>query len=282
MSQSLWPKRLMIAGAIVLGISIAVMVSVYPSWMATLDPGENHLLELDGGENETVNLSKESSYLLFRLNDVHHNSTITEEATGTEVTVGSPNWIQSDREGVDGEWYFAVGTFIPDESGPHTLRNNAGEGEVLWAIDEMELANNSDSTYITGGCCGILFGGCLLPIAFALWMNGRKKAAKAGIVMQTSDGITIPIAPMDGTVQQRVPTTDEIWRSVHGGEVLDLTINQQPQEQGTPAPFADRPDRVGELARVVDDIDTVDDSVPQSSDDVGEEAERSWKSWDEG
>ncbi len=122
----------------------------------------------------------------------------------------------------------------------------------------------------------------MLPIAFALWMNGRKKAAKAGIVMQTADGITIPIAPMDGTVQQRVPTTDEIWRSVHGGEVLDLTINQQPQEQGTPAPFADRPDRVGELARVVDDIDTVDDSVPQSSDDVGEEAERSWKSWDEG
>ena len=270
MSQNLWPKRLMIAGAIVLGISIAVMASVYPSWLATLDPGENHLLELDGGGNETVNLSKESSYLLFRLNDVHHNCTIIEEATGTEVTVGSPSWIQSDREGVDGEWYFAVGSFIPDENGPHTLHNNAGEGEVLWIIDEMELANNSDSTYITAGCCGILFGGCLLPIAFALWMNGRKKGVKSEIAL------------MDGTIQQRVPTTDEIWRSVHGGEVLDLTIEQHPQEQGTPAPFADRPDRVGELARVVDDIDTVDDSAPQSSDDVGEEAERSWKSWDEG
>ena len=104
MSQSVWPKRLLIAGAIILSLSIAVMVSVWPSWMETLDPKENHLLELEGGDNETVNLSKESSYLIFRLESGAHNCTITEDATGTEVTVGSPSWIQSDREGIDGEW----------------------------------------------------------------------------------------------------------------------------------------------------------------------------------
>ena len=92
----------------------------------------------------------------------------------------------------------------------------------------------------------------------------------------------IPIAPTDGSVQQRVPTTDEVWRSVHGGEVLDLTIQQQPRENEIPAPFADRPDRVGDVARVVDEIETVEESVPQSNDDGGESSERSWKSWDEG
>ncbi len=282
MSQSVWPKRLLIAGAIILSLSIAVMVSVWPSWMETLDPKENHLLELEGGDNETVNLSKESSYLIFRLESGAHNCTIIEHATGTEVTVGSPSWIQSDREGIDGEWYYAVGTFIPDASGSHDIQNNGGDDDILWVIDEMSLANNSDSTYITGGCIGIILGGCLLPIAFGLWMSGRKSEQKTGLVMQTANGVMIPIAPTDGVVQQRVPTTDEIWRSVHGGEVLDLTIQQQPPEDEIPAPFADRPDRAGELAKVVDDIETVEESVPQSSEDDGEPTEGGWKSWDEG
>jgi hypothetical protein len=281
-SQNVWPKRLMITGAIVLAISIATLASVWPSWMATLDPDQNHLLKLDGGESEPINLSKESSYLLFRLDNSPHNCTIIEDATETEVTIGSPNWIQSDREGIDGEWYFAVGTFIPDENGPHVIHNDAGEGEILWVIDEMELASNSDSSYITGGCLGIIFGGCLLPIAFALWMNGRKKSANAGLVMQTADGTTIPIAPTDGTIQQRVPTTDEVWRSVRGGEILDLTVHQPLTKEEIPAPFADRPDRVGEFARVLDEIEYGDDSTPQSIEDGGEPVERSWKTWDEG
>ena len=282
MSQSVWPKRLMITGAIVLCISIAILASVWPSWVAALDPDENHLLELEGGESEPVNLSKESSYLLFRLDDSPHNCTIIEDATETEVTIGSPSWIQSDREGMDGEWYFAVGSFIPDENGAHVIYNNADDGETLWVVDEMDLASSSDSTYITGGCLGIIFGGCLLPIAFALWMSGRKKSAKAGLVMQTADGTMIPIAPTDGTVQQRVPTTDEVWRSVHGGEILDLTVHQPLAEPETPAPFADRPDHAGDLARVVDEIESMNDSAPQSIEDDGEQVERSWKTWDEG
>ena len=113
--------------------------------------------------------------------------------------------------------------------------------------------------------------------------------------MQTADGMLVPIAPTDGSIQQRVPTTDEVWRSVHGGEVLDLTVQQtQPIDPGAPAPFADRPDRVGDLTRVVDEIETVDDSTPAEeilrrglglNKDVGndtENTERSWKTWDEG
>ena len=158
MSQRVWSKRLLITGAIVLGISIAVLASVWPSWVATLDPDENHLLKLEGGENDTVNLSTHSSYLMFRLDNGAHNCTIIEDGIGTEVTIGSPTILQSDREGVDGDWYYAVGAFIPDESGSHDIRNN-GE-DVLWIVDEMELANHSDSTYITGACLGIILGVC--------------------------------------------------------------------------------------------------------------------------
>ena len=282
MSQSVWPKRLLIAGAIILGVSIAILVSIWPAWVAALDPDENHLVKLDGGDNETVNLSKDSSYIMFRLENGAHNCTIIEDATGTEVTIGSPSWMQSDREGIDGEWYYAVGTFIPDESGTHDIQNNGEEGDVLWVIDEMNLANNSDSAYITGGCLRVILGGCLLPIAFGLWMGGRRNSAKAGLVMKTANGVMIPIAPTEEGVQQRIPTTDEVWRSVHGGEVLDLTIQQQPHENEIPAPFADRPDRVGDMMRVVDEIETVEESVVQSVEEDGESTERSWKSWDEG
>ena len=101
--------------------------------------------------------------------------------------------------------------------------------------------------------------------------------------MQTPDGSMVPIAPTDGTMQQRVPTTDEVWRSVHGGEIIDLTVQQvQPSEEEAPAPFADRPDRTGELVKVIDEIESVDDSMPESNEEDGEKAERSWKTWDEG
>ena len=273
MSQSVWPKRLLIAGAIVLGLSIAILSLSMPSWMDENDPNERHLLKLEGGESESVNLSKENSYLLFRLDDSPHNCTIIEDATETEVTIGSPMevlGVPPDREGVDGKRYFAVGSFIPDEDGAHVIHNDAEEGDTLWVIDEMDLS--SSTTTVVVGCLGAIFGGCLLPIAFGLWMSGRKNPQNAGLVMQTPDGV----------VQQRVPTTDDIWRSVHGGEVLDLTVQQQPPEDEIPAPFADRPDRVGELAKVVDEIETIDESVPRSSEEDGGATEGSWKSWDEG
>ena len=129
----------------------------------------------------------------------------------------------------------------------------------------------------------MLCGGCLLPIALIMWYSGRKKSHQAGLVMQTHHGQMVPVEPTDGTLQQRIPTTDEVWRSVHGGEVIDLTVQQAPPpEEKIPAPFADRPDRVGELTRVVDEIDSVDDSMPESSENVSENTERSWKTWDEG
>jgi len=297
-STNKWPKRLALTGSLVLGLSIAILVSVYPDVIDITDPGENHLLSLEEGDSAEVNLSKNSSYIIFRLANDAANCTITEMGTDTEVTIGSPNWLQSDREGSGGDWYYIVGTFIPDGDGLHLVENTASENNSsLWIIDEYDVSSEDMGSLnlATGSCFGLMFGVCLLPISLFLWLSGRKKGAQAGLVMQTADGMMIPIAPASGAVQQRVPTTDEVWRSVHGGEVLDLTVQQmQPIEPETPAPFADRPDRVGELSRVVDEIETVDDSVPSEGalreelglskdvEDNAENAERSWKTWDEG
>ena len=274
------PKRLAIAGVIILGVSIAALVSFADDLEATTDPSLNSIASLDGGESEGVNLSKDSSYLVFRLTNQNHNCTIIEEATQTEVTIGSPSWFESDRPGEDGELYYVVGSFIPDEDGLHTIENTAEEGEVLWIVDIFDV--ESDIVWLTyASCCGIFCGSGMLPLALILWRNSKRNVGKAGLVMQTADGMLVPIAPADGGIQQRVPTTDEIWRSVHGGEVLNLSI-EEVQEPSVPAPFADRPDRSGELTRVIDEVDLIEENPTESSPVEADDVKSGWKSWDEG
>jgi len=283
-SVNKWPKRLALTGAIMLALSTAVMWSSYDEMTHILDPGQNHLLELEEGQSEDVNLSKNTSYLIFRLTNVPEDCQIIENHTGTEVSIGNPSLFQTDRDGENGR-YYAVGTFIPDADGMHSIENTANtSGNSLWVVDEYDLGDDAESIYLfQGGCYGLLCGGCLLPISLFVWYSGRKKGQQADLLMQTPDGSMVPIAPTDGTTQQRVPTTDEVWRSVHGGEVIDLTVQQEPQpEDEIPAPFADRPDRTGELARVVDEIESVDDSMPDTSENDGGNTEHSWKTWDEG
>ena len=284
MSTNKWPKRLAVTGAIMLALSTAIMWSSYDEMTDILDPGQNHLLELEEGQIEDVNLSNNTSYLIFRLNDVASNCQIIENLTGTEVSIGNPSFFQTDREGENG-LYHVVGSFTPDGDGVHSIENTANTSDhSLWIVDEYDLGDDAESIYLfQGGCYGLMCGGCLLPISLFVWFSGRKKGQQAGLLMQTPDGSMVPIAPTDGTMQQRVPTTDEVWRSVHGGEIIDLTVQQeQPSEEESPAPFADRPDRTGELAKVIDEVESVDDSVPESSEEDGEKAERSWKTWDEG
>ena len=277
---SKWPKKLAAAGVIILLISIAVLVSNIDEFEEATDPSHNSLLVLDGSESEEINLSKESSYLLFRLTNTDHNCSIVELATETDVTIGSPGWVQSPREGKEGEFYYPVGTFIPDESGLHIIENNAEEGEILWILDETDVEYSIVLT-ISASCCGIFCGSGLIPLAFILWRNGKRNVGKAGLVMQTADGMLVPIAPADGTMQQRIPTTDEIWRSVHGGEVLNLSVGE-PEEPEVPAPFADRPDRSGEISRAIDEVESVEETVSETTSVKSDVSQKGWKSWDEG
>ena len=277
---SKWPKKLAAAGVIILLISIAVLVSNIDEFEEATDPSHNSLLVLDGSESEEINLSKESSYLLFRLTNTDHNCSIIELATETDVTIGSPGWVQSPREGKEGEFYYPVGTFIPDESGLHIIENNAEQGEMLWILDETDVEYSIVLT-ISASCCGIFCGSGLIPLAFILWRNGKRNVGKAGLVMQTADGMLVPIAPADGTMQQRIPTTDEIWRSVHGGEILNLSVGE-PEEPEVPAPFADRPDRSGEISRAIDEVESVEETVSESTSVKSDVSQKGWKSWDEG
>tara|TARA_B100000214_G_scaffold321238_1_gene256717 strand:+ start:918 stop:1802 length:885 start_codon:yes stop_codon:yes gene_type:complete len=282
--SSTWPKRLIIVSVVILALSIAAMASSYKDYMGELDPGKNHIAEIDGGESLDVNLSKSSSYVLFRTSDAPKNCTVVEEETGTEIDIYLPSILQPDRQGADGQWYLAVGAFIPEESGTHTITNSAEDGEILWVIDETQIGEDSDSFLIfNGGCMGLLCGGCLLPVAIVVWFSNRRKGNQAKLMMQTKDGRLVPIAPAsDMSQQQRVPSTDEIWRSVHGGETLNLVIPPIEVEEEVPPPFADRPDGSYEPEKILEEIESITSPRLTKKQDEVEENTSTWKSWDEG
>ena len=64
-SASKWPKRLALTGAIMLALSTAVMWSSYDEMTVILDPGKNHLLELEEGQTVDVNLSNSTSSVSY-------------------------------------------------------------------------------------------------------------------------------------------------------------------------------------------------------------------------
>ena len=86
----------------------------------------------------------------------------------------------------------------------------------------------------------------------------------------------------DGKITHRVPTTDEVWASVHGGEPLNLTMPNESIEEEVPPPFADRSDEVRHSPLAIDDVDNVDESIPSNDDEDTAEKKDEWKSWDEG
>ena len=104
MNTNKWPKRLALTGAIMLALSLGVMWSSYDEMTDILDPGQNHLLELEEGEIENVNLSKNTSYLIFRLSNAPVDCQIIENHTGTEVSIGDPSLFQTDRDGENGRY----------------------------------------------------------------------------------------------------------------------------------------------------------------------------------
>ena len=83
-------------------------------------------------------------------------------------------------------------------------------------------------------------------------------------------------------IQQRVPTTDEVWASVHGGIPIDLSVDTVVVEEEVPPPFADRPDTNGHLPRAVDEIDEVEEHIVEDTSENSENTKQEWKSWDEG
>ena len=282
MTQNRWPKRLLISSAVLLLISSIIIWTNWDDFVSAMDPENNNVARVEGGEEESVELSDGRTYIAYRLDSSATNLTIIESQTGAEVGRSSPGILQGDRFGEDDKIYTAVGVYNPEADGLHLIQNHDPEF-VLWLVDSEKLTgDNSSLLMLEGGCFGIICGVCLIPIAGILWLTSRKTAHAPGLVMETADGTHIPLAVSDSEIQQCVPTTDEVWASVHGGIPIDLSMDAIPVKEDVPPPFADRPDNDGHLPLAIDEIEEIEEIIVEESDDRSENVEQGWKSWDEG
>lgn len=282
MGGTSWPKRLLISGAVILLISTILIWTNWDDFVSAMDPENSNVARLEGGEEVTVELDDGRTYIAYRLDGSSTNITITEVQTGTEVGRSSPGILQGDRFGEKDRIYTAVGVYSPDADGMHRIQNHEND-QILWLVDSEELAgDDSVLLMLEGGCFGIICGFCLIPLGGILWLTSRKTAQSPGLVMETAGGQQIPLAVGGGEVQQRVPTTDEIWASVHGGEAIDLTVAPVVVEEEVPPPFADRPDAETHLPRAIDDVEEVNEEISDVGINEAGNTKQEWKSWDEG
>ncbi|MEE3083717.1 MAG: hypothetical protein VX320_06505 [Candidatus Thermoplasmatota archaeon] len=278
MSGTSWPKRLLISGAVILVLSSVLIWVNWDDFVSAMDPENNNVAKVEGGGEETVDLDKGRTYIAYRLDGSSTNITIIEVQTGVEVERNAPSMWEGDRYGENDRIYTAVGVYTPEADGMHRIQNHE-VGQVLWLVDYEE---GDYPVQIQGGCFGVICSFCLIPLGAILWLTSRKTSQSPGLVMETAGGQQIPLAVGDSEVQQRVPTTDEIWASVHGGEPIDLTVTPIAVEEEVPPPFADRPDDEVNLPRAIDEVEEINEEI---SDDVKDEMgseKQEWKSWDEG
>jgi hypothetical protein len=280
-----WPKRLLIAGALLIVIGSTVLYSGWEDLEAAMDPSENHVAMVAAGQTVTINLTEGHVYLAYRVDSSKANCTLTEVHTGAEISRASPGWLQSDRIGVDNQLYKITGTYTAEADGEHEIHNLDDRNSTLWIIDEQQIEGGGNTLLLLQvSCMTLLCGACMLPIGGTLWLTSRRQAGSANIVMQTAGGVQVPIAPGTDGVSQRVPTTDEVWASLRSGAPLDLNVPGEAAESQVPPPFADQPDGIAAQTRVIDEIQAVEEALtenPEIADTPAEEG-TNWKSWDEG
>lgn len=238
-----WAKRLSGASFLLMLIGVVVYYNVMPEMFDEFDPGQRHMLELEGGESGEVYLEELGQYIALRLAD--EGSPAAElkliDYAGEEEVGTAPTAIDVVRVGEDDTRYAPVRVFRSVESGNYTLHNDGGS--KLWFVDDIAwqaaLFGESWFLVVVFGCCmGPIVGLIALILAFVEWSRSRKSGSP---VVMTKEG--------------RLPTTDELYRQYRG-------LSESEAGQNVPDPF------VGQVP-VVDD--------PQR-----EESEEDWRGWDEG
>ena len=238
-----WAKRLSGASFLLMLIGVIVYYNVMPEMFDEFDPGQRHMLELEGGESGEVYLEELGQYVALRLAD--EGSPAAElkliNYAGEEETGTAPTAIDVTRVGEDDTRYAPVRVFRSAESGNYTLHN---DGEtVLWFVDDLAwqaaLFGESWFLVVMFGCCmGPIVGLIALILAFVGWSRRRKSGSS---VVMTKEG--------------RLPTTDELYRQ----------YREPPQGeagQNVPDPFLRQ--------------------TPAREEAQREESEADWRGWDEG
>ena len=211
-----WAKRLAGASFLLLLIGVISLWQAEASIYDNLDPGQNHLLELEAGQSGEVSLTETGKYVALRIEGGGEAELSLLNSTGEEEEGATPGVWEAKRVTENGTSYMPVRVFTAIEAGTYTLHNDGDS--TLWLVDDVSagvamLENRWVVLMFLGCCLGLPLGGVALFLVFLDRRRSRKGSAPF-------------IMPSEG----RLPTTDELYR-----QHRDST--QSEAEQNVPDPF---------------------------------------------
>ena len=212
----LWAKRLSGAAFLLLLIGVISYWQAEASIYDNLDPGQNHLLELEAGQSGEASLTETGKYVALRIEEGDEAGLSLVDSTGEEEGGATPGALEAERETQNGTRYIPVRVFTAVELGTYTLYNDGDS--TLWLVDDVSagvaLLENQWVVLMFLGCClGLPLGGVALFLVFFDRRSSRKDSAPL-------------IIPSEG----RLPTTDELYRQYRDSP-------QGEAEQNVPDPF---------------------------------------------
>ena len=287
--------RVLLAGfAILLLLSSIGLFSQMAAFSSTLDPRKehvSHLLTLGPGETGEVSLHADSYYSAYvqdgaqldgelRMINISSLEPVPPEAEAEAIPGG--------LQGKDGAVFTSKVTWIPQEDADVVLYNDANT--TIWLVDETAVLQTIiENEVMVASLFGCLASLCLIPVIILWFLVSRPGQNDIAIKLATAQGQSG--VPQFGS-GDRMPTTDELYRAVHGSEEQRMEVYEalsrpdptMPVDEvsDVPAPFADRPDRPFTQPQGTHVPLAVKSEPPAATEFPKTEKTKEWKNWDDG
>ena len=273
-ATSPWPKRILIAGAVLSVCGIVSFVLISGPLAEVSDPREisEHTVE---NEIDTITLEEGCWVVHVEGSDSDYDVSFNYVEDGAEADSVDDD-CKTDFQTIDNEVEFSTITTLNIEDESEILitteceEEDGCENPLLFTNGNEAAMNQLEILLIPGGLCGVGF--LLIPLGWVLISINRGRENKVGIVQNQ----IISATPLEETPQmnQDMLTTDQLYKLMRG-EVP--TVEQQ--NQNVPSPFVDVDTRIRKMpdTKVGGSINKASIHTPENP-----PTDESWKNWDEG
>ena len=277
--HSPWPKRLMIAGAVVGFIGVIAFTLVAGDLADYYDPREvsEHSIEYNSGTNSVLTLSPGCWVVNVEGADDDYDVKFQYVENGAVSDTVSDE-CRSDFQATGTDVDFSVVSKLNIEETSEVLVTiscedaNGCKNPLLFTNSEdvlFEMMGDAGLWLVFSACCS---GAILLPLGWILVSINKGKDTK---VQMTQQQIVEAMNPYEQQMNpnQEILTTDQLYRLVRG----ELPENE-PQQSNVPSPFSDADTRIKTPTKA-----KVGGSINKASSYTHENppTDESWKSWDE-
>ena len=273
----LWVKRLSGLSVILILVFIGTYGESTDKIIQIMNVEENNLLELESGEEGTIQLEKIRFYTVVTLegNEIKEYEVKLIDQDGQEISGYEPSSIEKMNKRPDSSGklvFIPVIIFEVPSDGEYVFHNQGNNS--LWVLDDIEIQSSliSDQIILVSmfSCC---LGFPLGIIALIGWL----------VVWRTKNK-----SPQKLIVNEQIMTTDQLFKQYNAKSEKSMIENDE-----VPAPFRDIEKvtvTINELSLDDDDPDVTKEKVKQfleehvgfEENDNVKESDGNWKNWDDG